>query len=94
MPRKAAPPPEGTEVPEPRRSSRIKEQPKPEPPVKKAPAKPRSKKESDGAVVTEEGANAKPVSGRGKKRPAEETVGEGEDKPVSKKVCIIYGSLR
>ena len=67
MPRKAAASTDGTE---PRRSTRIKDLPKPDPP-KKAPVKPRAKK-ADGEAPK-----------RGKKRSAEETNG---DEPAAKKV--------
>lgn len=68
MPRKAAAPADGSS--EPRRSTRIKDQPKPDPP-KKAPAKPKAKKEDGDAPKL------------GKKRAAEETNG---DEPAAKKV--------
>jgi hypothetical protein len=82
MPRKAAA--ASTEATaEPRRSSRIKDQPKAEPVTKKAPAKPRAKKakaaeaeaapEAD-ADRAEEPAAEKPKSSRGQKRKA-----DGED---------------
>jgi hypothetical protein len=67
MPRKA---PAATDGAEPRRSSRIKDIPKPDPP-KKAPAKPRAKK-ADGEAPK-----------RGKKRAAEDTNGA---EPPAKKV--------
>jgi hypothetical protein len=97
MPRKAA----STESAEPRRSSRIKELPKPDPP-KKAPAKPRAKKgtaktASKTPATGEEGtepeqAAAKPKA-RGKKRTAEEANGpeEGSEKHPAKKVCWFLG---
>lgn len=69
MPRKAAASSDGAE---PRRSTRIKDLPKSEPP-KKAPAKPRAKK-ADGEA---------PKSG--KKRKADEANG---DEPAAKKVCL------
>jgi hypothetical protein len=81
----------------PRRSSRIKDQAKPEPPQKKAPAKPRSRKPK----TTEEGDPAekeKPKSAaRGKKRTATEKDAEhtpppanGEDaQPPAKKVRAL-----
>lgn len=75
MPRKAAPTTDGSE---PRRSSRIKDLPKPEPP-KKAPAKPRAKK-ADGEAPK-----------RGKKRAAEETNGT---EPAAKKVRSFTRHLR
>ncbi|KAI9441313.1 AhpC-TSA-domain-containing protein [Lactarius indigo] len=79
---------------EPRRSSRIKDQAKPEPPSKRAPAKPRSRKpkttEDEGEVVEKE----KPKSAtRGKKRTAAEkdadhtpppANGEGAPPPAKK----------
>jgi hypothetical protein len=95
MPRKVAAASEGaTDNTEPRRSSRIKDLPKPEPVVKK-PAKPRAKKaekdKEDKPVDKEE----KPKS-RGRKRkeadepngaPAVEGEGEAEE-PPAKKVCF------
>lgn len=81
MPRKAAPNPDAPEV-TPRRSTRIKEQPKaaPPPPAKKTPAKPRAKKVKDAvtgeidelAGDVEEKVTKKPAAGRGKKRTAAE----------------------
>jgi hypothetical protein len=90
MPRKAAAPvDESVEASEPRRSSRIKDQPKPEP-VEKKPTKPRAKKADK--EVKEDGAE-KPKSSRGKKRKAEDApadeapVGDDTEKPPpSKKV--------
>jgi len=91
MPRKAA---ASTEIvdagaAEPRRSSRIKDQPKAEveAPVKKAPAKPKTKKaEKEGGA--EGDVAEKPKSTKGRKRKADELNGdEGEaEKPASKKV--------
>jgi hypothetical protein len=92
MARKGAP--IAADAGEPRRSSRIKDQAKPEPPQKKAPAKPRSRKPK----TVEEGDAAekeKPKStARGKKRTAAEKDAEhipppvnGEDaQPPTKKV--------
>jgi hypothetical protein len=86
MPRKAAAATEG----EPRRSSRIKEQPKPLPPAKKAPAKRGPKKAAakpKGAQEEEESAGeAKANSPRGKKRTTAEANGE-DAVPPAKKVC-------
>jgi len=90
MPRKAAASADGTtDAAEPRRSSRIKDMPKPEPVVKK-PAKPRTKKADKEA---KEGDEEKPKSAKGKKRKADEgPAGEaaaeddGEKAPPSKKV--------
>ena len=86
---------------EPRRSSRIKDQAKPEPPPKKAPAKPRSKKPK----ATEEGdagdkEKPKPAS-RGRKRSSAEKEAEypepavnGEDAPPpTKKVGFPSSSM-
>jgi len=104
MPRKAAAP-ASSDALEPRRSSRIKEQPKAEAPPKKA-AKPRAKKvkpadEKDGEAKesADEPAEApKPKSARGKKRsvtdkdaeePAEPPAAEAEEAPPSKKVCSV-----
>ena len=62
---------------EPRRSSRIKDQAKPDPPLKKAPAKPRSKKPKPVAEEGEASNKEKPKSAaRGKKRPTAEKEGE------------------
>jgi hypothetical protein len=93
MPRKAAAAP--AEPGEPRRSSRIKEQPKPQV-TKKAPAKPRTKRGAAPKVALEteeqpaegEPAAAKPKSARGKKRTPEEVNGPEDEaeKPPSKKV--------
>lgn len=74
---------------EPRRSSRIKDQGKPDPPLKKAPAKPRSKKPKATAEEGDVSNKEKPKSAaRGKKRTAAEKEGEyaqpavnGEDAP-------------
>lgn len=74
MPRKAAAPADG----EPRRSTRIKDQPKPDPP-KKAPAKPKAKK-ADGEAPK-----------RGKKRAAEETNGA---EPAAKKVRYVDNATK
>jgi hypothetical protein len=82
-----------TDAGEPRRSSRIKDQAKPEPPAKKAPAKPRTKKPKhaeEGGDSSNKDYNAeKPKSAaRGKKRTAaEKDAGQpqpalnGEDAP-------------
>ena len=88
MPRKAAAATTDTPA-EPRRSSRIKEQPKAEPAPKKAPAKPRGKKakaaeaeaapEGD-AEKAEEAVAEKPKSAKGKKRKADE--GDTEAAPA------------
>jgi hypothetical protein len=73
----------------PRRSARIKDQPKPEPEPapKKAPAKPRSKKPK--ADEKEENSagdeTAAPPKSRGKKRKAEDAE---EDEPPAKKVRV------
>ena len=103
MPRKAAAVTnaDGT-VPEPRRSSRIKDQPKAEPAPKKAPAKPRVKKAAaaDKEKEKAEGGDAaakdaeKPKPARGRKRRADEEVngaegsGDASDAPAAKKVCF------
>lgn len=94
MPRKAAAATEGgTETAEPRRSSRIKDMPKPETAVKKV-AKPRAKKADKAKDEKAEGKEDKPKSSRGKKRkeveepngaPAEEGA-EGDKAPPAKKV--------
>lgn len=84
---------------EPRRSTRIKDQPKPEP-VKKAAPKPRAKKTAEGAADNKA---EKPKAGRGKKRKeveepeaaadtAEE--GEGAAEPPAKKVRFRLLSTR
>lgn len=72
MPRKAATP-VAADGSEPRRSTRIKDQPKPDPP-KKAPAKPKVKKAEGEAPK------------RGKKRAAEDT---NDEEPAPKKVCTF-----
>ena|SRR5688572_12614958 len=69
---------------EPRRSSRIKDQPVKEAPPKKAPAKPRAKKADKEGDDKED----KPKPARGKKRKAEEEPnGDVEGEPAAKKVC-------
>ncbi len=89
MPRKAAAS-VGEESSAPRRSTRIKEQPsKSDAAPKRAPAKPRAKKE---AADKEE----KPKSTRGTKRKAEdEPNGAGEDAEASaaKKVCFWWVAM-
>lgn len=86
MPRKAAVPAgEAGDSAAPRRSTRIKEQPKAEPAPKKAPAKPRAKK----AAKEEGDKDEKPKSAKATKRKApEEPNGaeEGEGEPAAKKV--------
>lgn len=86
MPRKAAASTEESgETAAPRRSSRIKDQPKAEPAPKKAPAKPRAKKADKEAAPKED----KPKSAKGTKRKAEDAAeggAEGEEAPASKKV--------
>jgi hypothetical protein len=94
MPRKAAAPADGS-APEPRRSSRIKDLPKTEEPElkeKKAPAKPRAKKDAAEPAADGE-APAKPKStARGKKRTADEAAeGDAETaEPPTKKVCVHH----
>jgi hypothetical protein len=74
---------------EPRRSSRIKDQAKPDPPPKKAPAKPRSKKPKATAEQGDASNKEKPKSAaRGKKRTSAEKEAEhtqpavnGDDAP-------------
>ncbi|KAH7890563.1 hypothetical protein F5I97DRAFT_47192 [Phlebopus sp. FC_14] len=88
MPRKAAPAPASTDAPaEPRRSSRIKEQPKPEKPSKRAPAKPRAKKakpvEEKEGEAQDDGEEVKPKSTRGKKRTSPEKDAEGATEPAA-----------
>lgn len=79
---------------EPRRSSRIKDQPKPEP-AKRAPTKPRVKKADKEKAEVSEDIEEKPKSARGKKRKEPEgaeangaaAAPEGEDEqPPAKKV--------
>jgi hypothetical protein len=86
-----------TNAGEPRRSSRIKDQPKPDPPPKKTPAKPRSRKPKATGEVGDAGNKEKPKSAAGsKKRTATEKDGEdaqpavnGEDAaPPAKKVNL------
>ncbi len=92
MPRKSA---ATKETAEPRRSSRIKEQPKSALAVKKAPAKPRVKKadkEAKADKETKADAEGKPKAPRGRKRKAaeevngEEAEAESEKEPPAKKV--------
>jgi hypothetical protein len=74
MPRKAAAAGEpGGSALEPRRSSRIKDQPKQDQVVKKAPAKPRAKKGDKEKQEGEADKGEKPKSSRGKKRKEPET---------------------
>jgi hypothetical protein len=94
MPRKAAAPAEL--VDEPRRSTRIKDQPKPAAPVsEKAPAKPKAKKaDKDDEGTTEE----KPKSTKGRKRKADEANGDDAEKdetekPASKKVSTPFSFI-
>ncbi|KAI0300511.1 hypothetical protein B0F90DRAFT_1723524 [Multifurca ochricompacta] len=78
-----------TDSAEPRRSSRIKDQAKPEPPPKKTPVKPRSRKAKPSEEQDDSGHKEKPKSvSRGKKRTADEKAAEdtspavnGEDAP-------------
>jgi hypothetical protein len=69
MPRKAAAPAgeSGASAQEPRRSSRIKDQPKPAPAAKKS-AKPKVKKADKEKPADEEDQDSKPKSARGRKR--------------------------
>lgn len=105
MPRKAAAAAgeSGAPASEPRRSSRIKEQPKPEPVVKRAPAKPRVKKADKEKQEGEADKEEKPKSARGKKRKEAEVTeateangaapgGEGEE-PPAKKVRALFACL-
>ena len=88
---------------EPRRSSRIKDQAKPEPPSKKAPAKPRSKKPKATAEEGDDAGNKeKPKSvPRGKKRTSAEKEAEHPEPavngdaapPPAKKVGFLSSSL-
>jgi hypothetical protein len=87
---------------EPRRSSRIKDQAKPDPPPKKAPAKPRSKKPKATAEQGDASNKEKPKSAaRGKKRTSAEKEAEhaqptinGDDAPPpTKKVRFPSLSL-
>jgi hypothetical protein len=69
---------------EPRRSSRIKDQAKPEPPLKKAPAKPRSKKPKVTSEEGDAGNKEKPKSAsRGKKRTSAEKEAEHPEPAVN-----------
>jgi len=103
MPRKAAAAPARDTASQPRRSSRIKEQPKPDLP-KKAP-KPRAKKAKPTEAKADEPAadveaEPKPKSARGRKRPTADKDAEAGDaavpdeaeKPPSKKVRSSYAS--
>ena len=92
MPRKSAAATEG----EPRRSTRIKDQPKPAAPAKKAPAKPRAKKAAAKAKAGQEeeeesAGEAKAKAGRGKKRSAAEVNGD-DSGPPAKKVRLFVPS--
>lgn len=102
MPRKAAANPDAPEV-VPRRSTRIKEQPKvtsPPPAPKKAPAKPRAKKVKDAvtgeidelAGDVEEKVTKKPAAGRGKKRTAAEAEGDAAAAPEEKAAATTNGA--
>lgn len=103
MPRKAAPNPDAPEV-VPRRSSRIKEQPKvtpPPPAPKKAPAKPRAKKVKDAVTgeidelagdVEEKVTAKKPAASRGKKRTAAEAEGDAAAAPEEKTAATTNGT--
>lgn len=84
------------DTPAPRRSSRIKEIPKPEPTVvKKAPVKPRAKKADKVKETKETAGEEKSKPARGKKRKADDDT-DAEDgaarAPASKKVryCFTY----
>jgi hypothetical protein len=69
---------------EPRRSSRIKDQTKPEAPTKKAPAKPRSKKPKPTADEGDTDSKEKPKSApRGKKRTSAEKEAEHPEPAVN-----------
>jgi hypothetical protein len=71
-------------VAEPRRSSRIKDQAKPEPPPKKTPAKPRSKKPKATAEEGDASNKEKPKSApRGKKRTSAEKEAEHPEPAVN-----------
>jgi hypothetical protein len=83
------------EAGEPRRSSRIKDQAKPDPPPKKAPARPRTRKPKASGEDGDAGNKEKPKSAaRGKKRTASEKDAEAappavngdEAQPPAKKV--------
>lgn len=87
---------------EPRRSSRIKDQAKPESPPKKAPAKPRSKKPKATAEDGDASSKEKPKSApRGKKRTSAEKEAEHPEPavngeaapPPTKKVGFSSSSL-
>lgn len=99
MPRKAAAVAAGElgePAPEPRRSSRIKDQPKPVPAVKRAPAKPRAKKADKEKHEGEGEQTEEPKPARGKKRKEPETsevngaAPETGDEPTEKKVRVFY----
>jgi len=90
--------PTTAEAGEPRRSSRIKDQAKPEPPPRKTATKPRSKKPKPVEQEVDAGEKEKPKSAaRGKKRTAAEKDAEhkqpsanGEDaQPPAKKVSAF-----
>ncbi len=96
MARKGAP--ATADAGEPRRSSRIKDQAKPEPPPKRAPAKPRSRKPKTVEEEGDAGEKEKPKStARGKKRTAAEKDAEhtpppvnGEDAPPPAKKVRVF----
>lgn len=94
MPRKAAPT-DGPTAPA-RRSSRIKDIPKPADPPAKKPAKPKAKK-----ADAKDGDEKKPAAKAGKKRKADEINGDGEEskgekeekekeEPAAKKVRFFH----
>lgn len=84
MPRKAAAAADG-ESAAPRRSTRIKDLPKPAPAAPKAPAKPRAKK---APAAKKEGAAAEEKPKSSKKRAAEDEP-EAAEKPAAKKVRVF-----
>ena len=87
MPRKAAAAAATEDVPAPRRSSRIKEQPQKLESTKKTP-KPKAKKANKEPAEKED----KPKSSRGTKRKAEDEP-NGADAPSSKKVSLPFSML-
>lgn len=95
MPRKAAAAAteSGESAPAPRRSTRIKEQPKEDAAPKKAPAKPRAKKADKVATDKEE----KPKSTKAAKRKAADEpngAAEGDEAPAAKKVRFFILDLK
>ena len=86
MPRKAATEAGETATAQPRRSSRIKEQPKEALPRPKKPRVRKDKKTDKEAADKDE----KPKSSRGQKRAADEALNGDADAPAEKKVRFFF----